>query len=179
MNGATEILTILLPVATTVGGALWGLWLYIDHKNEVRESEREQHQREARSRLIEGQKPFLELQLRLYFEAAEVTGNLVTETVDSPEWNMALKRFWALYWSKLSMVENAEVEGEMEKFGDAIEVLVKKGGNDKTGLQNASYDLAHAIRRAIEEAWGSTETNRVIIDGGKRLAVKTHESSSC
>jgi hypothetical protein len=59
----SDVLKVWLPVLTTVGGGLWGLWLYFDHRKDGQ-----------RARLIESQKAFLELQLRLYSEVAVVAG---------------------------------------------------------------------------------------------------------
>jgi hypothetical protein len=154
MNAIADVLKIWLPVLTGVGGGLWALWLYIDHKRETRAAEEEERAKAAETRLIESRKPFLELQLRLYFDAARVAGVLVTETFDSLPWHEAVKRFWALYWAELAMVESNAVETAMVRLGQAIKIYTKESGRDKSDLQSAAYDLAHNIRWAIADAWG-------------------------
>jgi hypothetical protein len=67
-----------LPVLTIVGGALWALYTYLDHQSEVQREATRQANKEAITRRLEAQKPFLEKQLALYFEAAQIAGKLVT-----------------------------------------------------------------------------------------------------
>jgi hypothetical protein len=157
MNAMSEVLKIWLPVLTAVGGGLWALWLYIDHRRETRNAGEKERARTAETRLLESRKPFLELQLRLYFDAARVAGVLITETFNSPDWEEAVKRFWSLYWAELSVVESKAVETAMFRLGEAIKIYTKEGGKDKSDLQSAAYDLAHNIRWAIADAWGWAE----------------------
>jgi hypothetical protein len=168
MDLVADVLKIWLPVLTGVGGGLWAFWLYIDHKREARRLDREQRQKEARTRLIEGQKPFLELQLRLYMETAQVAGQLVTFEWNSDQWKNSRQRFWALYWSELSMVESKDVETAMEQFGEALITYERMPDEvSQHALQIRAYHLAHAIRSSIESGWGAEIANISIIDGGK------------
>ena len=87
-------------------------------------------------------------------------GKLVTTTVTDPEWVKVERRFWALYWSELSMVEHKIVECVMKNFGDQLQ-LYKDMRRDDPGraralatLNGRAYDVAHAIRDGIESAWG-------------------------
>jgi hypothetical protein len=110
MKTLLNLIQAWLPVLTVVVGALWGLYTFIDHQKEVaREADRQQSQ-QAATRLLEAQKPFLEKQLALYFEAAQVVGKLVTLKPGDTEWGNNENRFWQLYWSELSMVEDGTLK---------------------------------------------------------------------
>ena len=114
------------------------------------------------SRRIEAQKPFLEKQLGLYFEAAKITGKLVTLTPDDTEWAASRQRFWELYWSELSLVEDNAVESSMVKFGNhlsAYEASAKQPtdkANLQSALHSATFHLAHALRSSLESEWSRT-----------------------
>src|SRR6266550_849493 len=146
-----------LPVLTVVVGALWGLWTYIESQKAAEElrltqaktfeeqrqaqqkeadaQQRLQVAREANTRRVEAQKPFLTKQLELYFETANVVGKLVTlapapTDQSSKEYEEALRRFYALYWSELSMVEHKNVESAMVVFKNALENRLKESSSD-------------------------------------------------
>lgn len=165
-----EILKVWVPVATTGAGGLWAFWLYVDHKREKHRAEALEAERANRTRSLESRRPFLELQLRLYVEAAQVVGQLVSQQFGSTSYKEAEKRFWALYWSELSMVESQEVENQMVLVGNVVELLRERGDEEsfKPQLRDAAYDLAHIIRREIETAWTANPT--VVMDGGKRFS---------
>src|SRR5271165_886051 len=123
-HGLLGLAQAWLPVLTVVGGALWGLFTYLDHAKEaaktLAESEqnqaierKDQSERESRTRLIEAQKPFLDKQLALYLETSQVVGRLVAEDMYWQEWSRDLERFEELYWSELTMVEHTEVASAM------------------------------------------------------------------
>jgi hypothetical protein len=90
--------TLLLSSLTAIGG---GVWIVITFMRSQRDL--------VATRLFESRKPFLEHRLKLYNEAAQVAGKLVTENYGSSEWNKAIYRFWELYWSELSAVEDSKV----------------------------------------------------------------------
>ncbi|HEX6829930.1 MAG TPA: hypothetical protein VF090_00105 [Methyloceanibacter sp.] len=144
----------LLPIATAVGGALWGLYAYFDNQREAQEAAARQAEHDGQSRLIEAQRPFLVKQLDLYFETAQIAGKLVSLDPASEEWRESERRYWALYWSELSMVEHPVVESAMTKFGKALEQFKAAPEANKTALKDECYELAHAIRSGIKEAWG-------------------------
>jgi hypothetical protein len=82
-------------------------------------------------------------------------GKLVTTAVTDPEWTKVERRFWALYWSELSMVECA-----MKNFGDQLQLYRDMRQEDPgrrqalAALNGRAYDVAHAIREGIQSAWG-------------------------
>src|SRR5437588_830515 len=88
-------------VMIRVGGALWGLFTYLDHEREVARNAADQEKHDEATRTVEARQPFLKKQLDLYFEAAQTTGKLVTLAPDAEEWKELERRFWELYWSEL------------------------------------------------------------------------------
>jgi hypothetical protein len=184
-NGASDQLLksiqSWLQVLTVVGGAAWGLYTYIQHDNEVKAEEARKSEElraqtaaqaasENRTRWIEAQKPFLSRQLRLFFEAAQVAGRLVTEDVQSPGWKADDVRFWVLYWSELTMVEQVGVADAMKRFSEKlipIENKVRAGqpveDKDMDALRSMCLDLAHALRGGVERWWGDAAGGRAIV----------------
>jgi hypothetical protein len=103
---------------------------------------------QAETRRIEATKPFLDLQLKLYTEATQVAATIATST-NPADVDKAVKRFWALYWGEMSLVEDTRVESAMV----AIKFALEQG---KTGqeLTQQSLALAHAIRESLANSWG-------------------------
>jgi hypothetical protein len=151
-----------LPVLTVVVGAMWALYTYIDHQKEIEREAARQAAKEAVTRKLEVQKPFLEKQLALYFEAAQVTGRLATRKPGDKVWEDNEDRFWQLYWSELSMVETRAVEAAMVKVGATLLDYKKSPENEETkrAFAGAIYELAHAIRDGIESAWQSEQATK-------------------
>ncbi len=70
----------------------------------------------------------------------------------SDEWAKSSVRFRQLYLSELSVVEDRAIEVAMVRFGNALQAL-HRDQRTQVGLQEASIDLAHALRKSIEESW--------------------------
>lgn len=186
-NNAHRLLSLaqaLIPVLTVVGGALWGLYTYLDHAKEaaaeVSRTEKNiaaeravQSERESRTRLIEAQKPFLDKQLALYFETAQVVGRLVTADITTSDWEKDRSRFEELYWSELAMVEHTEVASAMIAFRNELLPIALKRSQllpsdtrtkiDKQNVLVAALGVAHALRKGIEESWGNTTDKNKIV----------------
>src|SRR6516162_6173683 len=67
-------------------------------------------ERESRSK-------FLEKQLDICADIAEIVGTLATQA-SSEEWLKAFNKFWSYYWGRLGVFENTEIERRMVEFGD-------------------------------------------------------------
>jgi hypothetical protein len=140
----------MIQLLAIIGSAMWALYQYLD-------SAERQAQQLASARRIEAQKPFLEKQLGLYFEAAEVAGKLSAWKVADKRWVGNEARFWQLYWSDLAVVATEEVQHAMDAVGTALHAY-KAAPNDEQAhaeLDNAIYDLAHKIRKGIESSWSA------------------------
>ena len=133
----------------TVVGAVWVLLTYI-------RSQKDAHI----ARLFESRKPFLDLQLKLYTETAQVAGKLATANVGSDDWNKAVFRFWELYWSELAVVEDKRVEAGMVKVAGALGAIVK--GNPRQVIENPVLELARALRDGIDREWGAHIGARIL-----------------
>jgi hypothetical protein len=142
-HGLLGLAQAWLPVLTVVGGALWGLFTYLDHAKEAAKTQaaseqnlaierKSQSEQESRTRLIEVQKPFLDKQLALYLEASQVVGRLVAKDLYDPTnppedvWKVDLDRFEELYWSELTMVEHTEVATAMVGFRTTLQPVLEK-----------------------------------------------------
>jgi hypothetical protein len=160
----------LLPTMTAIIGGLWIVFTYLDHQQDAQNAAASRAKQEASTRRIEAQRPFLEKQLSLYFETAQVTGRLVTLSPDDEkEWQRIESRFWSLYWSELSLVEDKIVEEAMVKFGARLNDYTsdRKKTNEhnqpfndaekKRPLYQAAFELAHAIRASIETGWSGRD----------------------
>jgi hypothetical protein len=151
-----------LPTLTAVVGAIWGLWLYVDQHQKDREQASEQAVRDSRARIIEAQKPFLDKQLGLYFETAQVVGRLVQTDWTSDAWKADDNRFWELYWSELTMVEHKSVAQSMHDFGELLKKLEQSMDKPhQDALHTASLKLAEALRNGIQSSWGDPQTDIV------------------
>jgi hypothetical protein len=143
-----------VPIFGLLLGGVFTFYKYVD-------DQRVQQDKQAQTRLLETQQPFLQKQLDLYFETVKVTGALVTEPMDSKEWQAAERRFWSLYWSELSMVEAGDVEATMVRLGAQLDRYKGKPDDATMSvLKTCVYDLAHVIRRAIEVRWQITSGPR-------------------
>jgi hypothetical protein len=155
-NGVTGIIQVWLPILTVVIGGIWGLFTYIEAQKAAQQQRQIENDKLARAREQEAQQPFLKRQLDLYFETAQVIGKLVTLDPSKEEWKSAEIRYWALYWSELSLVEHEGVKEAMQKYAGALSGY-KKGHNDESlqFLKDNTYTLARALREAISSSWSS------------------------
>jgi hypothetical protein len=143
--------TFFVPVMT---GMIGGIWIVAKYLDERATTER----RTQVTRLIEAQKPFLDRQTKLYFETAATIGEImIRDPKDkaSTKWADAEKRFWALYFSELAMVEHCGVDSAMKAFGDQL-ILHKNLEFAPTSyieLGKMAIRVAHALRDGMTESW--------------------------
>ena len=155
----------LLPALSAVAGGLWVAFTYLDHQKEARQQQEEQSKRDNRTRLLEARKQFIDKQLALYIETAQIAGKLVSTDTSVPtdEWRAASRRFEQLYWTELSMVEDDNVKGAMEDFYGHLLWVNEQSSvvpNEKwREIQHSSYRLARALRTSIEASWELPSAN--------------------
>jgi len=152
---------------TTIAGVLWAVFAFLRNQQAAQKAEEIQQQRDNTTRLLEARKPFLSLQLERYCETAKVIGQIVTLTpeLDSERdnWLQAEKRFWQLFYTELSLVEDKTVKKAMEKFGGTLEeysraiIDSKKGASAineiKDTLKYRAYKVATALQTSIKDGW--------------------------
>ena len=104
--------------------------------------------------LLDAQQPFLKRQTDLYFETAAVIGDLMTIDPKEPKWSDQERRFWALYYSELSMVENCSVARAMVGFGDALNAYKDQVSKEnRFAMGSKAILLAHALHSGMAESW--------------------------
>ncbi|WP_162917088.1 ATP synthase subunit B family protein [Dongia deserti] len=108
----------ILPVLGACVTFMWGVWVWKNNADDERAAATAESIRYAESRRIEATRPFLEMQLKLYTEAAQVTSRIATGSGDT---SADQRRFWELYTGELSMVEDGAVSKAMVEFGTALE----------------------------------------------------------
>ena len=153
--GFLEFLKGWLPVLAAIAGGLWAVFTYIDHQTSIAKEREISARQEVEVALVQAQRPFLERQMALYFETANIAGSLSRTAPGSGGWKKLEDRFWVLYWSELSLVEGPRVEASMIGFGDALKAYKQTAdAHTRQALEIASYDLAHALRDEIRAGWG-------------------------
>jgi len=154
----------VLPVVTTVAAGLWIAGTYLqDQRREAagREAllERQQSELEQQNRIrsFEAGQRFRDRQFDLYMETAAVVGRLVTVDPAGPVWEAAAERFWQLFWSELSVVEDGGVKTAMQDFGPPLRAVEATAPPDRraaqAGLQQPAYRLSQALRASIRQSW--------------------------
>jgi hypothetical protein len=136
--------TLFISAMSAIGGAVWIVITYIRTQRDL-----------AATKLFEAKKPFTELRLKLYTETSQIAAKLVSSTYGDEKWIQAIYRFWELYWSELSMVEDARVEKAMVDVGSVIGKIADSGDKypHRDELENAVYELAHALRDGLTPEW--------------------------
>ncbi len=141
---ALETALKVLPVLGACVTFVWGVWVWEDNADEERDAAAAESARYAESRRIEATRPFLEMQLRLYTEAAQVTSRIATSGDQA-----TIGRFWELYTGELALVENREVAQAMIAFGDALK------SRRQAELRGLALRLAHQMRESLAKSWGT------------------------
>lgn len=137
----------MFPVAAGIATAIWAVNGYLSAQDKDLQQRREAQE----VRVREARKPFDDQQLKLYFEAAKVAGILATSNPSSDLWKPNKTRFYALYWSELSMVEDPRVEGAMVNFERSLRNYASGGIHQQ--VRNQAYCLSHALKASIAKTW--------------------------
>jgi hypothetical protein len=178
----------VLKLLTAVGGVgtfAWGVFQWDRNQKAQAEQKKQDAVKGREQRRLEAQKPFLDLQLALYSDVMEITSIIPTKmmsldwaTDKGAELDSWIGRFWSLYYGKLAMVENREVEAAMVNYGrilldmipdspsaeavgagDAEKPILTDGqaaelARTQIGkVQQASLKLARAMRESLDESW--------------------------
>jgi hypothetical protein len=149
-----KITRILQGLAIIIG--IWATYNEYRKQNEAsRQLERDRYEQTAK----DFRTYFYQKQLEYYAEATDATATLATEKPDSDEYRKARKKFFRLFWGRLSIVEDKSVEDRMVKFRNLL--LQYENPNDTVSqqhLEQASLDLAHDASKYIINVWiDSTE----------------------
>jgi hypothetical protein len=132
----------ILPIVGACITFIWGVWVWKDNADDERTAAKANAERYAESRRIEATKPFLEMQLRFYVEAADVAAQIAASRDER-----AIERFWELYYGDLALVEDNDVALAMVDFGNAL-----KAGK-QTELNTLAIELTRSMRRSVTKSW--------------------------
>jgi hypothetical protein len=156
-----ELLKALVPALVAIGGGLWVAFTYVENQKQAREQEATQAKKDNDTRLIEAQKPFASIQLELFMEAGKVVGQLATfdkandKWTENAEWNGYYTRFYQLFYTELSIVEDQEIKEAMQNFSAQLQTVLKDPHkmDEDAKLKQLAYQLARHIRASIEKTW--------------------------
>lgn len=137
-DSTLKVGAFLLSLAT----ACVGIWQYRDAKAK------------------EYQKVFFDERMRTYIELSETVAKIATHAPQSKERYEALQRYWQLYFGRVQMVTDAEVDDALHKTSKWIVHCVEKPPSppDKTlcyDVAGNGYALlvAKAARNSITRTW--------------------------
>ncbi|HZP18630.1 MAG TPA: hypothetical protein VFB16_00345 [Bauldia sp.] len=137
-----RLLLTYLPVWTAVAALVGGVITYFNNERIA-----------ATTRLIEARKPYLDWQLDLYKETAQIAGRIATLPTDSDRWREDHERFLQLFWSEMALVEDAKVELAMGAMKRSLDDCIAASDKVCTRADRASLDLGHALRDGIRVWW--------------------------
>lgn len=147
-----------LPFLTLVGGALWGLYTYIDHQEAEARLQAAQNAKEAKVRVLEASKPFLEKMLASFAETARLVGILGAVDPSNPKWAEAAERYRELTHGELRLVSVTAMDDDLDAMDTALERMKTNPGPESLkALRAASRGLLKELRDvlfAVYEAHG-------------------------
>jgi hypothetical protein len=94
-------------------------------------------------------------------EAGKVVGQLAAfdkssaNWMESPEWKTEYNRFYQLFWTELSIVEDNDIKAGMQDFSRQLKKVLSHPNDlvERKELNQVAYRLARTIRAGIEKAW--------------------------
>lgn len=112
----------------------------------------------AKEKQREFKKRFFEEQLKVFTDAVDFAAIISLHDKNEDEYIMAAKNFNRLYWGKMCIVEDQEVEAEMVKFKRLLDEYNKENDRSrlegiKAQLQQAALRLAHTCRNTTLQTW--------------------------
>jgi hypothetical protein len=105
----------------------------------------------------EFKKRFFEEQLRTYTEVVDNASCITLYQQDSEEYKKAVLNFKRLFWGKMCIVEDRNVESAMVSFSSSLKQYESSSTDkeeNKIILQDAGLVLAHTCRNSILRTWG-------------------------
>lgn len=145
-----------------------GIWATYSEFKRYNNDKKEQTEKETKQAARDFSK---NIQFAYYAEAMDATSTLATEEKDSKDYTEARKKFYRLFWGRLSLVEDKCVEAKMVQFERLLRLyenneqwsgelsdscssntIAITAINQRT-LQQASLRLAHTAKRYILDTW--------------------------
>lgn len=150
-----DLLVKVLGAVGLIASIVWSVVQYMDTVDRQITERKQEFEKEIAEMQREARKPFLERQLALYIEAAQMASRIATST-DVQERDAAIARFRELYWGDLAVVEDAKVAASMVAFRNELERALERRPHEPlvgTGLERAAIAIAHACRDSIQKSW--------------------------
>ncbi|SRR6267378_1212619 len=145
IQAGLTLLQGLLPAMTAIIG---GLYVYSTHIQD----QLIQQGRAAQTRSFEAKKSFFDKQLTLYGEVARIVGLLATQDPDGPDWPSTKAKFYSIYWSELSMIEDLTVESSMVDYEKTLRKFAAHD-TDHQEVRRRGYCLIQVLRSSISRSW--------------------------
>ena len=94
-------------------------------------------------------------QYSVYQEACKAAAEIaVAAEIEDAE--RSRKKFWRLYWGRLSILEHPNVAAAMVKYGKKLKEVEANNGKTST-LEHLSYQLARECRKSLQETWNPVD----------------------
>ena len=127
-----ELLATTVQVLSVVAGLVISVLSFNDTRT-----------KEAQARIIEADRPFVELRRSTYLEAVKTAAIITNPEGRSPDdLSKAKRRFRELYVAELTMVEDRVVAGKMVNLAKAVDPDLASLNAE----QNAALQLAQALK---------------------------------
>lgn len=112
----------------------------------------------SREKKREFQKRFFEEQLRTYTEAVNCTATITLYNKTDAAYTQAVMDFKRLFWGKMCIVEDKEVEAKMCAFNKLLDQYDREKDPERSSsirgaLLQAGLVLAHACRNSSLHTW--------------------------
>jgi hypothetical protein len=155
-----RIVPTLLAVLIPVAGGLWGMYVYVENQALSTEKARLDLVNQTRAKLVELQKPFIDLQFQTFREFTKAISNLLVFTGNNALWYESYHEYWRLHRGAVVLVEDQEVHEAKEKFGMAVDAYAHDGNFDtQQALRKHGEQLMVAMRNSTQRAWASGTGN--------------------
>jgi hypothetical protein len=147
------------PYATAIAVAAWVVFTWSADRVKESENKRAESDRQAQVRIYEARKPFLDEQLKVYFEISRLGGQLSQLAPTDPRWSNLTRQFKDLMFGELNSIADDGVWLQASFIEDAIDHVDpsrdKDGYNQKYlgDLADASRKMGQEIKKSIESQW--------------------------
>ncbi len=159
-KSATDVIETIIKMVQGMAIIAGIIFTYKTYRQQVSDS-REKTRQDSLQTTKDYKKTFYENQYKYYSEATDAAATLATENIGSADYIDARKKFWRLYWGKLSMVENKAVEHKMVEFGNYLTLYERKDPKvTQDTLQQVALKLARTAGSHNINAWLDTEERK-------------------
>jgi|tagenome__1003787_1003787.scaffolds.fasta_scaffold20835508_2 hypothetical protein len=177
-----DLIKAWLPILTVVGASVWAVYTYVgeqkrsedarlqqarvfeqQRQEQQKESEKQrlaQAEKDAATRRVEAQKPYLELQFKTYLRTTALVGKLIVLNPKDSAYLDLRREFDVLYWTELALVEDREVAGAMVFLNQRFKEYEQDPEKYAQTTRGAAISLAHAIRDSIRKGWQGEPANK-------------------